>query len=92
MKKMLLIAALSVAGVASANDLKPVKNFVKTENAEKPEAKRTLCSTITIHIMCDGSQNFNNTYCWTEGNNASFQEALHCYETEHQMFNDELCN
>jgi hypothetical protein len=85
MKKIFLIATLGVAGLASANGL--------TDNTVETEApKKQLCTQITINIMCDSSQNFNNTYCWTEGNNASFQEALHCYETEYQMFNDELCN
>ncbi len=96
MKKIILLAAFGVAGLVSAkslDEIKPEKQNVKVENSQEAEKPlRQLCSAITIVIMCDTSQNFNNTYCWEEGSQASFEEAIHCYETEYQMFNDELCN
>jgi hypothetical protein len=98
MKKIFLIASLSVAGLASANDLtvNPVKSTVKVENSDSSDssesAKKMLCTSITIQIMCDSSQNFNNSYCWTEGSQESFQAALHCYEQEYTAFNNEICN
>jgi hypothetical protein len=96
MKKIVLLATICVAGLVSAKGM--VENNIENQSAANQKDKeaekplKQLCSTITINIMCDSSQSFNNTYCWTEGNTASFQEALHCYETEYQMFNDELCN
>jgi hypothetical protein len=95
MKKFLLVATMCVAGLASANNLEKnkedqPKKVEQNKDAETPP--RQLCTAITIVIMCDTSQNFNNTYCWEEGNQASFESAIHCYETEHQMFNDEICN
>jgi hypothetical protein len=87
---------MSVARLVSAKNAEEVKHekqnakVENTQEAEKP--LRQLCSTITINIYCDSSQSFNNTYCWEEGNQASFNEAIHCFETEHQMFNDEICN
>lgn len=101
MKKILLAATICIAGLASANNLS--KNHIENQptlvenkepeketEAEKP--LKQLCTSITIVIMCDTSQNFNNSYCWEEGSQSSFNEAIHCYETEYQMFNDELCN
>ena len=96
MKKILLVATMCVAGLASANN--PVKeNQPTVEKKETQKGKedekplKQLCTAITIVIMCDTSQNFNNTYCWEEGSQASFNEAIHCYETEYQIFNEELC-
>ncbi len=98
MKKIVLLAALGVAGLVSAKgleEIKPTINDKKVENTEpvKSEAqKKLLCTSITINIMCDASQSFNNSYCWTEGSQASFLEALHCYEQEYTAFNNEICN
>lgn len=100
MKKIILVATICVAGLASAKGL--VKNHIENQPAtvenkevekEKDSEKplRQLCSAITVIIVCDQSQNFDNTYCWEEGNTASFQEAIHCYNTEYEMFNAEIC-
>lgn len=96
MKKFFLAATICAAGLVSANG--PVKNNIENhpekieQNQEAETPPRQLCTTITIVIMCDTSQNFNNSYCWEEGSQSSFEEAIHCYETEYRMFNDEICN
>lgn len=96
MRKIILLAAFGVAGLVSAKngeEVKPEKQNAKVENKQEAEKPlKQLCSAITIVIMCDTSQNFNNTYCWEEGSQAPFNEAIHCYETEAQMFNEEICN
>lgn len=100
MKKSLLIATMCVAGLASAKgleknpiEIKPAlvenRDSEKEKDADKP--LKQLCSAITVIIVCDQSQNFDNTYCWEEGNTASFQDAIHCYNTEYEMFNAEIC-
>lgn len=100
MKKFLLAATICVAGLTSAKGLvvNPIENqpaVVENKEVEKEkDSKRPgeqICTQITVVIVCDESQNFNNGYCWEDGNVASFKEALHCYETEYEMFNAELC-
>jgi len=86
MKKIILVATICVAGLASAKS--SVDSNVNKSDVEKPFGQ--ICTTISIPIWCTGGT-IDNSYCWQEGDQQSFDDAIHCFETEYQMFNEELC-
>ncbi len=87
MKKILLIATIGVAGLLSAKGLEETKIETCQEGKTPPDF---ICTQVDIPIWCTG-ETITNSYCWIDGDQASFTEALECYETEYEMFNEELC-
>lgn len=98
MKKLLVIAAIGVAGLVSANESKEnsQKTEMKTEKTEvscksEDEALNEICFCVSNEASC-GIVYDNCGYCYTEGNVKSYRAAMACAIAEYQALDEFICS
>lgn len=99
MKKIILIAALSVAGLASAKDgdLRKDKNVEKKEkkasekSQEDSDAKKMQCVQVGMLVWCT-DEVVPDTVCWGEGSGtATYQQAMQDSIHNSQLLTEFYC-
>ncbi|MDQ1097589.1 MULTISPECIES: hypothetical protein [Chryseobacterium] len=82
MKKIILVAALGIAGLASAknidvkkdkNDEKIEKKSKDTKSSEESEALKMQCMQVGMLVWCT-NEVVSDTVCWGEGSGTSTYE------------------
>ncbi|AKK74423.1 hypothetical protein OK18_19015 [Chryseobacterium gallinarum] len=98
MKKILLIATISVAGLVSAKNTEvktPTKEVEKKEVVKEVDSKEADASMQCIQygmlISCT-NEVIPDTVCYGEGtDNATYEDAWDCITTNGQLANEFFC-
>lgn len=97
MKKILLVATISVAGLVSAKDAevktttKEVEKKETVKEADKEADAAMQCIQYGMLISCT-NEVIEDTVCYGEGtDNASYEDAWDCITTNGQLANEFFC-
>jgi hypothetical protein len=99
MKKILLVATMSVAGLVSAKNAEEKKRTkevekkeaVKEAESKEAEALKIQCINYGMFIECTGEV-IPDQVCYGEGTGvASYEEAWDCITTNGTLANDYFC-